>query len=207
MGADGVETFVTTPELKGAEGIGSDPLPPGQVWGISPGGPDEGAALYRIEVNEAAGSGVRITNVSAPGPLKESIQTAYQNLLTNNRDLVGDRDARQHELNIQVRAMDIAKSGSSLGLPILLAFSSALLAKSLKGGLILVGGLSVGGSFETIHNAIMIVELAVEKGAETIMLPVTTRRQLNDLSDEMAAKINIVYYIDIRDALIKALLG
>src|SRR5258705_625437 len=52
MGPDGVEMFVSTPELQNADGIGGDPLPPGQVWGISPGGQDEGPGLYRIEVTE-----------------------------------------------------------------------------------------------------------------------------------------------------------
>jgi ATP-dependent Lon protease len=204
MGVDGVETFVSTPELQSGEGIGSDPLPPGQVWGLSPGGQDEGAGLYRIEVNEAPGSAVKIANVGAPGPLRESVQTAYQNLLARNRDLIGDRDAKQHDLTIQVRALDVARSGANLGVPILLAFCSALLAKSLKGGLVVVGGMSIGGSFEPIHNAVAVAELAVEKGAQTILFPVSARRQLNDLSDEMAARITIVYYVDVRDALIKA---
>ncbi len=141
--------------------LGSDPLPPGQVWGLSPGGQDEGPGLYRIEVNESPGSGVKIANVGAAGPLRESVQTAYQNLLARNRDLIGDRDARQHDLTVQVRALDVARSGSNLGVPILLAFCSALLAKSLKGGLVLVGGMSIGGSFEPIHNAVAVAELAV----------------------------------------------
>ncbi len=205
IGTDGIETFVSTPELQNAEGIGTDPLPPGHAWGISPGGQDEAAGLYRIEVNEAPGSNFRITNVGAPGPLRESVQTAYQNLLARNKELVGDRDARQHELNIQVRAMDTSKNGALLGMPILLAFGSALLAKSLRGGLVVVGGLSVGGSFEPIHNAVNVAELAVEKGAQIVMFPVSARRQLNDLSDEMAAKVTIVYYTDSRDALLKAL--
>jgi ATP-dependent Lon protease len=205
MGVDGVETFVSTPELQSAEGIGTDPLPPGHVWGVSPGGQDEGPGLYRIEVNETPGSNMKITNVGAPGPLRESVQTAYQNLLARNRELIGDRDARQHELNIQVRAMDVAREGTHLGVPILMAFCGALLAKSLRGGLIVVGGLSVGGSFEAIHNAIAVTELAVEKGAQTILFPVSARRQLNDLSDDMAARITIVYYVDVRDGLIKAI--
>jgi ATP-dependent Lon protease len=205
LGADGMEAFVSTPELQSAEGIGSDPLPPGQVWGVSPGGQDEGVGLYRIEVNEAPGSNVKITNVGAPGSLRESVQTAYQNLLARNRDLIGDRDAKQRELNIQVRAMDTPKSGALLGMPILLAFCSAILQKSLKGGLLVVGGLSVGGSFETIYNAVAVAELAVEKGAQTVLIPVACRRQLNDLSDEMAAKITLVYFTDVRDALFKAL--
>lgn len=206
MGAEGMEVFVSTPELQNAEGIGSDPLPPGQVWGVGPGGQDEGAGLYRIEVNEAPGSNVRITNVGAPGTLRESVQTAYQNLLSRNRELIGDRDAKQRELNVQVRAMDTAKSGAMLGVPILLAFCSTVLQKSLKGGLVVVGGLSVGGSFEPIHNAVSVAELAVEKGAQTILFPVACRRQLNDLSDDMAARITIVYYTDVRDALLKSLI-
>jgi ATP-dependent Lon protease len=38
MGADGVEKFVSTPELQSDNSIGGDPLEPGQVWTISPGG-------------------------------------------------------------------------------------------------------------------------------------------------------------------------
>ena len=63
----------------------------------------------------------------------------------------------------------------------------------------------MGGSFEPIHNAVTVAEMAVEKGAQTILFPVACRRQLNDLSDEMAARITIVYYTDVRDALIKSL--
>ena len=36
MGEDGIEKFVSTPELHSDEAIDLDPLPPGQVWGISP---------------------------------------------------------------------------------------------------------------------------------------------------------------------------
>ncbi len=48
MGADGVEQFVSTPELHSDEAIDSDPLPPGQVWAVSPGSPAAGPGLYRI---------------------------------------------------------------------------------------------------------------------------------------------------------------
>ena len=35
LGSEGVEQFVSTPELHSDEAIESDPLPPGQVWGVS----------------------------------------------------------------------------------------------------------------------------------------------------------------------------
>jgi ATP-dependent Lon protease len=205
MGNDGVERFVVTPELQSENSIGTDPLPPGQVWAISSGGQDEGAGLYRIDVNEGSGSGVKIINVPVPGPFRESIKYGEQNLLTRAKDLVGDRDPRQHEFIVQLRAFDAAKSGAQLGLPALLAFCSVLLNKSLKGGLIAIGGLNLGGGLDPVYNAVNVAELAIEKGATTLLIPISARRHLNDLSDEMAMKISILFYADAREALLKAL--
>ncbi len=50
-----------------------------------------------------------------------------------------------------------------------------------------------------------VAELAVEKNAKTLLMPVSCRRQLNDLSDEMATKLDIEFYQDARDALLKSL--
>ncbi|MBC7083914.1 MAG: hypothetical protein H5T95_10605 [Firmicutes bacterium] len=101
--------------------------------------------------------------------------------------------------------MDAAKSGSSLGVPLLLAFCSAILGKSLKGGIAVVGGLTIGGSLEPLHSAVDVAELAAEKGVQTLVVPVSCRRQLNEISDDLAARLAIVYYTDARDALLKAL--
>ncbi len=150
--------------------------------------------------------GVKIINVPVPGPFRESIKYGEQNLLTRAKDLVGDRDPRQHEFIVQLRAFDAAKSGAQLGLPALLAFCSVLLNKSLKGGLIAIGGLNLGGGLDPVYNAVNVAELAIEKGATTLLIPISARRQLNDLSDEMAMKISILFYADAREALLKALL-
>ena len=49
------------------------------------------------------------------------------------------------------------------------------------------------------------VELAVEKGASIVLMPVSARKQLFDLSDDMATKVNVLFYGDAREALIKAI--
>src|SRR5437867_5741933 len=201
IGQDGVEKFVATPELQSEDSIGGDPLPPGQVWAISPGGMDENPGLYRIEVNEGPGGGVRILNRPAPQPFVESVRFAEQNLYARAKELVGDRDPRQHEFSIQVRAFDASKNGSALGLGALVAMCSALLQKSLKGGLAVVGGLNLGGSIDAVHNAVSVAELAVERGATLLLMPVSSRKQLFDLSDEMVTKVNILFYSDVREAL------
>ena len=205
MGEDGIERFVATPELQSDDAIGSDPLPPGQIWAISPGGFDDNAGLYRIEVNVGPGSGVKIINIPAPDPFRESVRYAQGNLVTHARDLVGDRDPRAHEFTVQLRAFDTSRSGSFLGLPALLALCSGLLGKSLKGGLATVGGLNLGGALDPIHNAVSVAELAIERGATELLIPISSRRQVNDLSDDIATKLSILYYADAREALLKAL--
>jgi ATP-dependent Lon protease len=55
LGIDGVEQFVSTTELHSDEAIESDPLPPGQVWGVSPGSPETGVGLYRDRGDLRAG--------------------------------------------------------------------------------------------------------------------------------------------------------
>jgi ATP-dependent Lon protease len=205
MGADGVEKFVSTPELQSENSIGGDPLEPGQVWTISPGGGEENSGLYRIEINEGPGSGVKILNKPVPPAFKESIGYAEQNLYARSMQLVGDKDPRHHEFTAQLRAFDSSKSGAKLGMASLIALCTALLKKSVRGGLIVVGEVNLGGSIEPIHNPVIIAEIAVEKGASALLMPVSCRRQLIDLSDDMATKIDIQFYSDVRDALLKAI--
>lgn len=202
---DGVEQFVCTPELQSEDSIGDDPLPPGQVWAISPGGMEENPGLFRIECTGGPGSGVKILNQPPPAPFKESVRCAEQNLYANAKSLVGDREPRSHEYTIQVRAFDASRSGTATGVGVLLALCSALLEKNLKGGLVVVGGLNLGGSIEPVYNAVSVVESAADKGCKTILMPVTTRKQLFELPDEIATRVTIIFYSDARDALLKAL--
>jgi ATP-dependent Lon protease len=207
IGENGVETFVTTPEIHSENTIGEDPLPPGQVWTLNlGGGQDEATGLYKIEISCGPGSGVRILNKPAPPAFQESVRFAEQNLYSKAKELIGDRDPRSHEFTVQLRAFDASKSGSGVGMPVLIGLCSSILEKNIKGGLVIVGQLNLGGSLDTVYNAVNLAELAVEKGAGTLLIPLNARKQLNELSDDMITKINIQYYTDLKDCLVKALL-
>jgi ATP-dependent Lon protease len=206
IGEDGVETFVSTPEIHSENTIGEDPLPPGQIWTLNAGGLDETTGLYKIEINTGPGSGVKILNKPAPPQFQESVRYAEQNLFSKNKELIGDRDARLHEFSIQLRAFDASKSGNGMGMAVLMGMCSSLLEKNTKGGLVIVGQLNLGGSLDLVYNAVNLAELAVEKGATTLLIPINARKQLNELADDMITKINIQYYTDLRDCLLKALL-
>ena len=206
IGESGVETFVTTPEIHSENTIGEDPLPPGQIWALNAGGQEESTGLYKIEVNVGPGSGVKILNKPAPPQFQECVKYAEQNLYSKTKELVGDRDPRSHEFSIQLRAFDASKSGNGMGMAVLIALCSAILEKGTKGGLVIIGQLNLGGSLDMVYNAVNLAELSVEKGATTILIPLNARKQLNELSDDMITKINIQYYTDLKDCLIKALL-
>lgn len=108
--------------------------------------------------------------------------------------------AQQEQLDF-----DAAKSGAKTGVASLIALCSALLRKSVRGGLVVVGELTLGGSIEPIHHAVILAGMAVEKGARALLLPVSCRRQLFDLSDDMATRLDIEFYQDAKDALLKSL--
>ncbi len=206
LGADGVEQFVSTPELHSDDAIDSDPLPPGQVWTISPGADGTGPGLHRIEVNAGPGSGVKILNIPASPEFRESVKLGEQNFYTKAKYLVGDRDPRSHEFSIQMRAFDNNRSGHGVGMAVLVAMTGSLLGRNTKGGLIVVGQLNLGGSIEMIPNPVAMAELAAEKKAQTLLMPVAARRQLNDLPDEIWTKVSIEFYADAADAVFKSLM-
>ena len=110
IGENGVETFVTTPEIHSENTIGEDPLPPGQIWALDAGGQEDSTGLYKIEVNVGPGSSVKILNKPAPPQFQECVKYAEQNLYSKTKELVGDRDSRSHEFSILLRAFDASKS-------------------------------------------------------------------------------------------------
>ena len=205
LGADGIEQFVGTPELRSDDAIDGDPLPPGQIWAVGPGMAEAGAGLYRIEAAVGPGSGARILNHPVPPAFRESVRVGEQNLYAQAKRLVGDRDARAHEYQLQLRPYDADRSGAGLGLPVLVSLVGGLLERSVRGGAILVGALNLGGSVERLPKPVEIAELAVERQASVLLMPVSARRDLFDLPDDLWTRINIEFYADPVDAAFKAL--
>ncbi len=205
LGADGVEQFVSTPELRQDGAIGEDPLPPGQVWAIGQGDAGSSAALYRIEAAVGPGSGARILNHPVPPAFRESVRVGEQNLYAQGKRLVGDREPRGHEYQLQLRPYDQDRSGAGLGIPVLVSLVSGVLERSIRGGAVVVGRLNLGGSVEPLLKPVEIAELAAERQASVLLMPVSARRDLFDLPDDVWTRLNIEFYSDAADAVFKAL--
>ena len=141
-----------------------------------------------------------------PPAFRESVLVGEQNLYAQGGALIGHRDPRSHGYSMQLRSFDADRSGAKLGLPILVACAGGLLERSIRGGLIIVGPLNLGGSVELVPDAVALAELAMDKQATTLLMPVAARRALNDLPDEVWTKLRIELYRDAADGVFKALL-
>ena len=203
---EGTECFVATPELRSDEAIDPDPLPPGQLWAIGPGLEGSGTGLYRIEAVLGKGvGGAKILNHPVPPALRESVKVAEQNLYAAGSKLVGDRDPRCHQYTIQMQPRDNERSGTGLGLPILAALVGGLLERRTRGATIIAGSLNLGGSLERLPDPVAIAELAVDKQAKVLLMPVSARRELMNLPDDLWTKVNIEFYLDAEDGVFKLL--
>ena len=56
-----------------------------------------------------------------------------------------------------------------------------------------------------VANPVRIAELAIDKQAETLLMPVQTRRLLMEMPDDVWTKLKIEFYRDATDAVFKAL--
>ena len=120
-------------------------------------------------------------------------------------ELVGDRNPREHEFAVQLRSFDAAKSGDQSGCGGAgRLWPRRCCGRPLKGGLAIVGGITLGGSIEPVHNPIDLVELALEKGATAVLdagvMPPRACRSFRRCRHQGAG----FFYLDAADALRKA---
>jgi DNA-binding MarR family transcriptional regulator len=191
-----IESANHTPSEKA---IGTSALPAGHAWaaGALP-------TLSRIEVAVARGHGVRLLNESPSATLRASVTAAREFLYAHARELLGARNPTSHELRVEVRALKGKKADGSVGVGLLLALCSALLEKPLRGGLVIVGELE-GDRVKPMQQATGILEAAIRAGARALLVPVSSRPALAEVSDDIATQIDVLFYANVMDALARAL--
>ena len=144
----------------------------------------------------------------APGKgsvvLREGLKAARKYLHEHSRSLLGEKELDGKELVAKVTPLTGSGGDAPFSLGLLLALCSSVLKKPLRGGLLVVGELPHEGA-ETDRRAVDFIGAAVEQGARGVLLPVSWRRAAAGISDEVATRLEIVFFSDARDALGKAL--
>jgi DNA-binding MarR family transcriptional regulator len=185
--------------------IGSSRAAPGLAWAAGAGGPADVTTVALLEVSEAGEPGaVRLVNEPASAPLRAGLKAAKDYLHRHAAELVGSQAARSRGLAVEVHPLGGGKADGPYSVGLLLALCSALLKKKLRNGLLVVGDLA-GEGVKPVQDPLELVETAVREGARAVLLPISCRRALLKLSDEIATEIEMVFYANMPDALRKAL--
>jgi DNA-binding MarR family transcriptional regulator len=184
--------------------VGSTRLPAGHAWAASAGGPTGSPAVSLVAVTENRGQGIRLASESPSAALRAGVKAAKDYLYAHAADLVGAHNPKAHKLVVEVRPLEGNKPDGSYGIGLLVACCSALMKKQLRGGLVIAGEFA-GHAIRPIKQPAEFVETALREDARAILMPVSCRRALRDISDEIATQIEILFYASVSDALKKAL--
>lgn len=202
---DGQEAVVSCKELGSTQMIPEGPLAPGDLFTVGF-DPNEGRySLYRIQVQTTPG-GHRFNVVGAAGKgIRESARMAYDYFKANASKMGIDRDISSYDVNIQVMSLMQGKDANDLGVAFFIGLISALTARPIRGGLVILGQMSIHGVLSRVEGLGDKLRIAMDAGAKCIALPTENRRDFAELPAEVISKLQMDFYSDPLQAAFKAL--
>ena len=199
------ETFVPLPESGGGTIILPEQLQPGSVYTIGRDPGDDRLALYLIQVQVNPGSGRIIPLGNLSRTMKEGIKTADAYLRANIKNLGIDRDLNAYDFSLQAVNLNQAKEGSETAIAFFISMVSALLGQAVQTQLIVFGEMSVQGLLLRVSSLTERMQLALDAGARTVLIPSENKRDVADVPDEVLNKLQTVFYTDPINAAIRAM--
>lgn len=184
--------------------VGVSPLPAGQVWAAGVVGSAGTTAVSRIEVTQTRSRGIRLDNKKPSTTLRADVIIAKNYLYLHAEDLIGEHNPKSCGLCIEVHPLSGKAASRSFGVALLLALCSSLLKKPLRSGMVIVGDLASDG-VKLLAQPTEFVDTAIREGARAILMPVSCRRALADVSDGIATTIEMLFYASVPEALSRAL--
>ena len=199
------EVFVGLPEEKGSSLIEANPLSPGTCYTATNDG--ENNAVVKIEVVAIPGNGkVNITGTSNQ-LVKENIKNTFNYLKANEKTILNDRHSLSNfDINIQVSTILGSNVTDGIGAAVYVAIISSLYKKNLKGGLAVLGNISIGGAIERANNFADRVSSLSENGAKIVLVPMLNMSEFGTLPPTIFSKTDVPFYTDAQTLLQKVIL-
>jgi len=202
--ASNQEKFVLLPEQGEATIISPDPLPPGAVFTIGLDAESNRYALFRIEVALMKGNNYVVTGTVGT-KMREAIRTAYDYLKSNIHRFVIDKSLDDLQVHFQVVNLMQAKEGSQTASAFFIALFSALIGKPVRPATVILGEITVQGGVLPVSDLAECVQLARENGARRILIPIANAKDIPQIPPEILSGLELAFYSDPKDCLLKAL--
>jgi len=203
--SSGEEHFITVPEQGEAVVIPPDPLQSGVAftvgWDLNSGR----YALFRVEVALMKGSGNYKVTGAVGKAMREAIRTAYDYLRSNVHRFTIDRSLDDLDAHFQVVNLMQAKEGSQTAAAFFVALFSALVGKPLRPATVTLGEITVQSSVLPVSDLGECVQLARENGAQCVLVPIANAKDIPHIPPEILAGLDLAFYADPKDCLLKAL--
>ncbi len=198
------ERFVGVPEEGGHNLISTDPLAPGSVY-ISSVDDQARAALYRLEVGCAAGSGKLRIAGGIDSAMRESIQRAFA-YIQGNKGQIGIAQAID-TTDFHVEAIDLLTNRVTCdaGIGLVIAIYSAIKKQPGLAGLLILGDLSIQGNIKKVRSLIEPLQIGMDNGARRALIPIENKRDLLEVPGDTLERIDSIFYGDPLSAALKAM--
>jgi ATP-dependent Lon protease len=199
------EKAVGVPEQRAADLIPTDLLPAGVVFSASADPTNGKTGIFRLEVAAVRGGTGYVVTGSSSRTVRESARTAYDYLRTHWHELAVEKPLDGHQLNIQVVDLQRAEGLTPSSMAFAVAVVSTLLDHTVAGGTVVLGDITVGGATLAVIGFADCLQAVAEQGARRALIPIQNAGELSGLPNEILGKLDIAFYSDPKDAVLKAL--
>ncbi|MFC6784893.1 protease Lon-related BREX system protein BrxL [Halobaculum halobium] len=197
------ETFVSVPEEAEESLIPPGTQQPGTLYTIGESGSKN--AVFRIETQALPGSGKTSIAGSTGTEMKEEFQTATNYLQANIRELSRDESLDDYDIKVQVLNPSDAETGTEISMGFLIGIISGILDRPVRSQMVALGGLSLTGELVEVDSLVDKLQLAVDAGASTVLLPAKNKEDFARIPDELLDELELVFYTDPIEAASKAM--
>ena len=146
--------------------------------------------------------GLKLTG-SLGDVMRESAEAARSWLRTHAEDfgLSVERDFDQQDVHVHVPSGAVPKDGPSAGVAMVTALTSMLTGRSARPHVAMTGEITLRGKVLPVGGIKEKVLAAKRAGIRRVILPEQNRRDVEEISDELLAGLDLVYVGTILEAL------
>lgn len=199
------EYFVSVPEQGGGSLIPEGPGKPGFVFAVCKGS-DGLLGVYRIETQVTAGSGkLNLSGFGSSSSAKEPVRVAFEYMKANVGRISGGTKISEHDFHVHVVQLQSTGVSEELGIPSLIGLASALLKKPVQSQMVILGGMSLGGSITAVTDLAEVLQASFDAGAKRVAIPMSSVGDISTVPGELFAKFQTSFYADPVDAIYKVL--
>lgn len=199
------EEFIAVPEQGGGKIIPEGMNRAGHVYTVARTKSGK-IGPYKIETEVINGNGkFEKTGLGSDREAKETIDTAFKYFRANSKSISGSISVTARDYMMHVQDISGIGMSSELSLAALVGLCSGAMNRPVQSQLVVLGGLSIGGTINKIEELANVLQVCFDAGAKKILLPMSNAVDLPTVPPELFAKFQTSFYTSPEDAVFKAL--